>query len=277
MLKYFLTTCFSDTYISTKIIIHIYKLEYSLIIVSLCGIFSQTMEQLPQYRKLYEQLRKHITSGVYQKGDILPSENELCSVNKVTRPTVRKALDLLANEGFITKHQGLGSVVNKMPKGIGILSIQGTTSAVGSESLSTRVIVKPTVRQWPENFPFPLSETELESGCIHFERLRLVDGEPFFYDITYIPNINLPRFTSYKLDDVSLFDTLREHFKLEIKGGKQHFKAVMPDKIIQEQLAIADQQPIIQLQRKFYTNRLNFSFFSELYCNTEVHALSGRF
>jgi len=235
------------------------------------------MEQLPQYRKLYEQLRKHITSGVYQRGNILPSENELCSVNNVTRPTVRKALDLLANEGFITKHQGLGSVVNKIPKGIGILSVKGTTSAVGSESLSTKVIVKPCVKQWPEEFLFPLSDTELESGCIYFERLRLVDNEPFFYDITYIPNINLPRFTSYKLDDVSLFDTLREHFKLEVKGGKQHFKAVMPDEIMQKQLNITKDQPIIQLQRKFNTNRLNFNFYSELYCNTEVYALSGGF
>lgn len=235
------------------------------------------MERLPHYRRLYEQLRKHITKGVYIKGDILPSENELCSVNNVTRPTVRKALDMLAAEGFITKHQGLGSVVNKIPKGVGILSVKGTTSAVGSENLRTKTIVKPSVRAWPKNFLFPLSELELESGCIYFERLRLVNGEPFFYDITYIPNINLPRFTSYKLDDVSLFDTLRENFQLEIRGGKQHFKAVLPDEKMQKQLCIGDDQPIIHLQRKFYTNRLNFNFYSELYCNTEVNALSGGF
>lgn len=235
------------------------------------------MRQLPQYRKLYEQLRKHITKGVYKKGDILPSENELCSVNSVTRPTVRKALDMLANEGFITKHQGLGSVVNNIPKGVGILSVQGTTSAVGSDNLKTITIIKPTVMQWPQNFAFPLSDIELESGCIYFERLRLVDGEPFFFDVTYIPNINMPRFTSYKLDDVSLFDTLREHFKLEIKGGKQHFKAINPNDKISELLSIHKDQPVIQLQRKFTTNRLNFNFYSELYCNTELHALSGRF
>ncbi len=235
------------------------------------------MERLPHYRRLYEQLRKHITKGVYKKGDILPSENELCSVNKVTRPTVRKALDLLANEGFITKHQGLGSVVNNIPKGVGILSVKGTTSAVGSENLQTKTIVKPSVIAWPENFLFPLTELELESGCIYFERLRLVDDEPFFYDITYIPNINLPRFTSYKLDDISLFDTLREHFQLQVKGGKQHFKAVLPDNKMQEQLRIDSQQPIIHLQRKFSTNRLNFNFYSELYCNTELYALSGMF
>ena len=236
-----------------------------------------TMEKLPQYRKLYEQLRKHITKGVYSNGDILPSENELCAVNQLTRPTVRKALDMLANEGFITKHQGLGSVVNKIPKGVGILSIKGTTSAVGSEHLQTRTIIKPKVIQWPEDFAFPLTDIELESGCIYFERLRLVDDRPFFYDVTYIPNINLPRFTSYKLENSSLFDTLRENFQIEIKGGKQHFSAIKPDERISELLNIEQDQPIIHLQRKFTTNRLNFNFYSELFCNTKVNALSGGF
>lgn len=235
------------------------------------------MDKLPQYRKLYEQLRKHITKGVYNEGDILPSENELCTVSQLTRPTVRRALDMLANEGFITKHQGLGSVVNKIPKGVGILSIKGTTSAVGSEHLQTRTIIKPKVIPWPEDFLFPLTELELESGCIYFERLRLVDNQPFFYDITYIPNINLPRFTSYKLENSSLFDTLREQFKIEVKGGNQHFKAINPTEDISKLLDLKDNQPIIHLQRKFTTNRLNFNFYSELFCNTDVYSLSGGF
>ena len=80
----------------------------------------------PRYRIVYDQLKRHILDGVYKEGDLLPSENELCAVNEVTRPTVRQALNLLTNEGFIKKHQGLGSIVQKQPMGIGILSISGT-------------------------------------------------------------------------------------------------------------------------------------------------------
>ena len=87
---------------------------------------------VPQYRKVYETLRKHIEKGNYLEGDILPSENDLCAVHQVTRPTVRKALDMITNEGYKKKRQGLGSVVQKKPKGIGILSLSGTTSAVGN-------------------------------------------------------------------------------------------------------------------------------------------------
>ena len=59
------------------------------------------MEQRHQYRKLYELLRKHILSGVYAEGSLLPSENELCATYGMTRPTVRHALDTLVKEGMI--------------------------------------------------------------------------------------------------------------------------------------------------------------------------------
>jgi len=130
---------------------------------------------LPLHKKVYEQLRKHITEGIYNEGDLLPSENELCSIHIATRPTIRKALDRLANEGFIIKQQGKGSIVKAAPKGIGILSISGTTSAIGSENLETRIIVKPEIRNWNKAFSFEISTLEKEMGCIYIERLRLVN------------------------------------------------------------------------------------------------------
>ncbi|MDP4291568.1 MAG: GntR family transcriptional regulator, partial [Bacteroidota bacterium] len=117
----------------------------------------QIEPSIPQHRKVYEILRKHITDGVFSEGDLLPSENELCAVHKVTRPTIRKALDKLANEGYIVRYQGKGSIVKGAPKGVGILSLTGTTSAVGKDNLLTRIIVKPEIRNWKEAFTFSLT------------------------------------------------------------------------------------------------------------------------
>ena len=72
---------------------------------------------IPQHRKLYEILRRHITEGVYKEGDLLPSENELCQLYGMTRPTVRQSLASLANDGYIRKHQGKGSIVQHPPEG----------------------------------------------------------------------------------------------------------------------------------------------------------------
>ena len=85
----------------------------------------QQKTSIPHHRKVYEILRSHIAEGVFKEGDLLPSENELCTVHKVTRPTIRKALDRLTNEGYIVRHQGKGSIVKGAPKGVGILSLTG--------------------------------------------------------------------------------------------------------------------------------------------------------
>ena len=233
--------------------------------------------EIPQYRRLYEQLRKLIEDGTFRQGDLLPSENELCAAHHLTRPTVRKALDMLVNEGFIQRKQGKGSIVKGKPKGIGILSLTGTTSAIGGDHLTTRIIVKPRIRSWTTAFGFELTEKEKSIGCIHMERVRLINDTPVFYDITMIPNLNLPRFTSRKFEDRSLFEILRKQYQIEVTGGEQRLLAITADKKIQEHFGVPRNHPILRLDRKLETNRLGFNFYSQVYCNTENYSLTGRF
>jgi GntR family transcriptional regulator/GntR family frlABCD operon transcriptional regulator len=232
---------------------------------------------IPHYRQLYEVLRKQIIDGVYKPGDLLPSENNLCSQHGITRPTVRHALDALLHDGMIRKHKGKGSIVHGLPNGIGILSISGTTSALGKHNLRTRILSRPVITQWPAEFMFPLSEEFRQSGCIFLERLRLVNDKPVFYDLNYLPNINLPRFCNRKFTDQSLFDILRKVFQVEVKSGEQRIRAVRADEKIHDYLNVPVGHPVLHLQRKLNTNRPGFHFFSSIYCNTKEHALYGTF
>jgi DNA-binding GntR family transcriptional regulator len=233
--------------------------------------------ELPLHKKVYELLRKHIKEGIYAEGDLLPSENELCGLHNATRPTIRKALDRLANEGFILKQQGKGSIVKAAPKGIGILSITGTTSAIGSENLETIIIVKPEIRPWTKAFSFELTDFEKELGCIYLERLRLVNKKPVFFDTTMIPNINLPRFTSRNFENNSLFSILREHYQIDVTGGEQKIQAIIANETLQSFFELNPGAPIIQLDRKIATNKKDFFFYSQVYCNASEYALSGTF
>ena len=232
---------------------------------------------IPQYRKLYEILRKHIQEGVYKEGDLLPSENELCQLYGMTRPTVRQSLSNLANDGFIRKHQGKGSIVHQLPREIGILSVSGTTSAVGGMNLKTRIIVKPELRQWAGDFIFPLSELEKESGYVYMERLRLLDNIPVFYDISFLPNINLPRITARQFENRSLFQILREHYHIEIRGGEQRIKAIPASAKISRFLKVEKGKAVLHLERKMETNINGLFLYSSIYCNTEKFAIFGRF
>jgi len=232
---------------------------------------------IPQYQKLYEILRKQIYSGMFEEGSLLPSENDMCSTYGMARPTVRHALESLVRDGIIVKKKGKGSIVRKPLRQIGILSITGTTSAIGEKYLKTIMLQKPVVKPWPQPFPWELSEKEKESGCIYMKRLRFVEEQPVFYDINHIPNLNLPRFTSRSFDSKSLFDTLLRHYQIKVVGGEQILKAISADGRIAELLRISESLPVLHIERKLRTNREGFHIYSTIYFNSESHTIFGSF
>ena len=59
-----------------------------------------------KYYTLMEALKEQILSGTIKPGQKLPSENELTREYALSRHTVRKALALLENEGYITAQHG---------------------------------------------------------------------------------------------------------------------------------------------------------------------------
>lgn len=62
-----------------------------------------------KYYRLMEDLKQQILARVIQPGDKLPSENELAAAYQVSRQTVRKALSILENEGYIYALHGKGT------------------------------------------------------------------------------------------------------------------------------------------------------------------------
>jgi len=232
---------------------------------------------LPLHKQIYELLRKQIQDGIYTEGALLPSENELSRLHGVTRPTIRKALDRLANEGYIQRQQGKGSIVKGKPIGVGILSFSSTTSAIGSENLTTKIICGPELRNWESAFSFRISDREKQAGCYYLERLRLVNNEPVFFDITMIPNLNIPRFSQGNFENNSLFDILRRKYQIEVRGGEQQILAIRADDRLHRYFNIRQGAPVLQLNRKIATSRTDFWFYSQVFCNTEKISLYGTF
>lgn len=72
--------------------------------------------RLPSYIPVYNTLYTDITSGMYEKGSLLPSETVLSSRYHVSRNTLRQALTILARDGYIYKIQGKGTFVTYEPE-----------------------------------------------------------------------------------------------------------------------------------------------------------------
>lgn len=63
----------------------------------------------PKYFLLMEQLKADILSGTISPGEKLPSENELSQTYSLSRHTIRKALGILEQEGYVEAFHGKGT------------------------------------------------------------------------------------------------------------------------------------------------------------------------
>ena len=65
------------------------------------------------YSSIKDDLLAKIKDGTYKGGDIIPPEVELAKSYGVSRPTIRQALQILANDGYIEKRKRRGTIVTK--------------------------------------------------------------------------------------------------------------------------------------------------------------------
>lgn len=68
-------------------------------------------DPLPKYQQLGQAIGRAIERGALPKGDALPPERDIAADMKVSRITVRKALDGLVAEGLLDRRQGAGTFI----------------------------------------------------------------------------------------------------------------------------------------------------------------------
>jgi len=68
----------------------------------------------PIYAQLVRILQEQIAAGKLRPGDRLPSESQLCEHHGVSRMTVRRAINILIEEGLVIAKQGQGTFIKPM-------------------------------------------------------------------------------------------------------------------------------------------------------------------
>jgi DNA-binding GntR family transcriptional regulator len=67
---------------------------------------------VPKYQQLAELIRSRILDGTYLIGEQLPPEVALMEETGYSRDTVRSAVKILRESGWVTVTHGLGTFVN---------------------------------------------------------------------------------------------------------------------------------------------------------------------
>lgn len=176
----------------------------------------------PLYSELADKLRHDIETGVYAPGDRMPSEPTLCRTTGYSRSTVRKALQLLVDLGYVTKSQGKGTFVSELPQRVEaaskltptFLSFTENVRQLGGKPL-TRTIDIRTVSPTPGLAEFfGVSESD---ELFEVTRLRSVDGEPVMLETIWLP-LAYGDLTGPELDG-SLYQALKARYGKEPATG----------------------------------------------------------
>ncbi len=229
-----------------------------------------------RYQELEFMLKEKIQYGVFQVGDYLPSENELCTRFSVTRTTVRKALDNLLKERFIEKQHGKGSRVRERHHSFGLLNVKGFSEAVG-QNVNTIFLQEPAIRFWNPAIVFHPGESELKSGCLHFERLRCVGDHPVMLENNWFADQALKDFTNQEFVAGSFFKTLSQVYLIEITGSEQELRSEHAGERTASLLKIETGSPLLHISIKFHTSHPGLNIYSELYCNTMKYPIGNSY
>ncbi|MEI4472307.1 GntR family transcriptional regulator [Frigidibacter sp. MR17.24] len=208
------------------------------------------MAGLPLYQTLHSQLRTRIRDGHYPPGAVLPGEVELARQFGVSRMTMRKAMDQLAEDGLIARAKGRGSVVLE---GRAVEPVRAEVSGLVENLLVLGLRTQVQVLHFA--FETPPARIRREMGlpegrqALHTVRLRHYKDKPFSYSIAWIPEDYGQTFARADLAQKSLTQLLRSAGVRACKAHQRVF-ATSADQTTGPLLGLPAGHPVLGIERR---------------------------
>lgn len=171
---------------------------------------------MSKYADIEKEILSKIEDGTYPAGSKLPGELELMKIYGASRDTIRKALSLLAQEGYIQKTHGVGSTVldfNRFEFPVnGVISFAELAETMKG-NVTTKVIclekTHPDARICQNLHLTSKDEVWL------IQRVRQIDGEGIILDTDILNAEICPGITKEIAED-SLYKYLENELDLKI-------------------------------------------------------------
>ncbi len=208
--------------------------------------------RLPLYAQVETALTEGIADGSMPLGSRLPSEDELIERFGVSRTTVRKTIQVLADRGLVEIRRGKGTFVTE-PK-----ITQELTELTGFVEDMQALGRRPTARVLGTGI-VAASETvarqlRLVAGTpvVRIERVRLADGVPLSFDETYLPRDIGDKVIAHDLATHPIFALLEQHHDVRLVEAEYRLEAALAEPAIARALGIDAGSPIFRIERTSY-------------------------
>lgn len=221
----------------------------------------------PLYSQLKEVLLTLIQEGVFQTGSPIPTERELEERFQVSRITVRRAIDELAREGYLTTQQGKGTFVAQTKIQRPLTRMKSFSSATAAEGHQPGSQLLSLRHERAGQRIAPLLKITEGDWIWVVERLRLADNEPIGISLVYL---NLP-------PDISLTPLeLQQEMSLWSLLEKKDIILTHAEETIQAVAANQEQAELLKVEVGFSLLFVEGTVFTNHQIPVEYHRIFNR-
>ena len=165
----------------------------------------------PLYQQVFEVIKGKIETGRYPAHSQIPTESELSRMYSVGRITVRRAIEELVNEGYLTKRQGRGTFVTA-PKMVRKVhqkdDVQSFTDACNENGMRAGAHLISCSPAKADDVLASFFNIAPGSDLILVNRLRTADGIPVLLENNYYPSHGFEFLYEEDLTDRSIFQVV---------------------------------------------------------------------
>jgi GntR family transcriptional regulator len=199
----------------------------------------------PLYQRLQRALRQAIADNRLAADEALPPERDIAQEFGLSRITVRRALEALADEGLVTRRQGAGTfVAARVEKSFSKLS------SFSEDMLSRGRSPRSVWLRRSDGAVTPEESMILGLGpgtpVYRFNRVRFADDAPMALEYSTIPGFCLP---SKEAVQTSLYDALERHGNRPVRA-LQRLRALLFTTAQAQLLGVGEGAPGLLIERR---------------------------
>ncbi|XKE46424.1 GntR family transcriptional regulator [Halomonas organivorans] len=207
----------------------------------------------PSYRPLYQQLKdallSRIVAGEWPPGTFIPSESALAKEYGVSVGTLRKALDALASEHVVIRHQGKGTVVATHDSDRSLFQFFHLVHLDGRRSLPISRVLERECRPASRDEAEALGIKEGER-VVRIRRVRDLDDTPALLEDLVV---SAERFPDLEREPATLPNTLyqlyQQRFGQSVAKAEERLFAVTAGPQEEQELKVDPGTPLLEIRR----------------------------
>jgi GntR family transcriptional regulator len=205
---------------------------------------------IPLYYQLKEILLEFVRFSPV--GSCLPTEEQLCSIYQISRPTARQAIRDLEVSGNVVRIKGKGTFVADPKVRQTISAVQDFEDIMAEAGRKVGIKLLEIKRSVCEERGCRALDLSPRTDIYILRRLLSVDNVPMAMSLTYLPFDRFPELEKKNIETLSLNRLIRDEYGYEIKKAAKTLEAKIVSDFEAELFGVKKGSPVQYVETTSY-------------------------